>query len=177
MNEKTVNIITILLVLLLFFSFFLIKDSLKKQENYQEQLRKQITEQQIKIGEQQVEIKKLERTRTTIQEIRQKVRTREQRFCDDENVTWFRTRGTSMIPFNFEEARSFKKINGSEVKIGDTIIYRRLNKTIHHSIYNITEEGIITYGYGNNYLDNYITGFEDVLYVSCTYGVPEELRG
>ena len=132
------------------------------------------------------DISDLSVTTNTIQELQVELDTareltakRTQRFCDETNTVWTRVTGKSMIPFSYNEIRSFKRITGEEVRIGDTIVYkdpRNESKTIHHSVIEILLEGLQTYGYGNNIKDPYIVPFDNVLYVSCTYGVPESLR-
>jgi hypothetical protein len=91
------------------------------------------------------------------------------RFCDDE-VVWISCIGNSMIPYSYQEPKSFIKYrNDIKLEVGETIIYNHPleNKTVHHTIYSINNNTIKTFGYNNNWLDDYNITTNDINYVGC----------
>lgn len=110
----------------------------------------------------------------TREEARKVSKQRVQRHCNDTNVEWIRVTGESMLPFTMNSVKSFKKYTNQTLTIGDNVIFKNSDdEKIHHTIYNISKQELVTYGYGNNFLDEPINKSQ-VEYVMCNYGVPEK---
>ena len=63
--------------------------------------------------------------------------------------------GMSMFPYNTDKGYFYMdNVSFSDVEIGDVIVYKKGNETIHHAVINKYRDRLYTAGYNNKYADD-----------------------